>query len=557
MQAPPLRDAPLLSLAFCLAAGALARFGLMTGHDLRGAFGPDAPGAAASAFGGILAHPYPLHPLLIRLLALPGGDPVQASLLLSLCAGLATVAAAWSLGRVLTDGRDGRSTALLAAAAPLLVQQSLLRGGDALAMAMASWGLALAWWGAWELGGPTPRRSARIALVVGPLLLGLSAAAKPVALPLGALLLLAPMLGGRRSLPWLAAGLVGGALLALPFLGPLLRPRPSMGLLGSWWLPGVPGMAELPARVGAAFAVSLGLLREQSWSQLAPILLLAGLGCSVSAPRRGFRLAVLAVGLASVLALGLMLGDRLQVRYLGAASFGLLLLAGVALTPAALRAPRAARPPSWRAVLMGPLPLSLAITLFVMANLRLWDGLALLRAQEEGTAAPEGFFADWAGAWRPTEAYADSSVCGALELEALAAGLAQRLPRGSTVVTLPLRDGRGWHLLGPLAVARDDLTLLELGPECCSSGPERCAAALPGALAAAGGGALVLPLLPEGRCETGALPSGLEPWRAALMPLIDEGGTWYGGWVRAASPPPHQHLCEGLGGRAPVAPARI
>jgi hypothetical protein len=557
MPPPPHRDAPLASLAFCLALGALVRLGMLWGLDLRGAFGPDAPGAAAAAFSGILAHPYPLHPLLIRVFALPSGDGVQGALLLSITAGLATVAAAWLLGRVLTGGRDGRSTALIAAAAPLLVQHSLLRGGDALAVALVAWGVALGWWGGQALiGAATRARGPRVALVAAGLLWGLSAAAKPIALPAGTLLLLVPLLGGRRCLPWLGAGLLGGSLLALPFLGPLLRPEPALGLLGSWWLPGSPGLVELPAWLWAGVRTFTALMREDLWTHLATCLGLAVLGCVVAAPRRGFRVGVLLVSAATMILLAAMLGERLQPRYLAAASLGWLLLAGVGLTPRALRhAPRASRP-TWRQALLGPLPLSLFATLCVMSNLRLWDGLCLLRAGEEGTTPPQGMFAGWAGDWRPHEAYADSSICGALELEALAETLVQQAPRGGAVLTLPLRDGRAWHLLGPLAAQRPDLTLLELGPECCGAGPEACAVALPEALSRVGGGSLVVPLDPPGRCLTGSLPHGQEPWREALLPLVGSTGFWFGELaVAGSSTGSPVHLCEALGGRAPAPPA--
>ncbi len=556
---PPHRDAPLLSLAFCLAVGAVVRFGVLWGVDLRGAFGPDAPGAAAAAFSGPFSHPYPLHPLLIRVFALPSGDGVQGALLLSVAAGLATVGAAWLIGRVLTDGRDGRSTALLAAAAPLLVHSSLLRGGDALAIALVTWGVALGFQGAHALAGARTRSSRwpQVALVAAGLLCGLSAAAKPIALPATALLLAAPLMGGRRCLPWLGGGLIVGFAVALPFLGPLLRPAPAMGLLGSWWLPGPPSAGELPAWLWAG-ARQLGTVAQaESWSQLGPLALLAVLGCVVAAPRRGFRVGLLILSAGGLLLLAAMLGTRLQARYLAAASFGWLILAGIALTPAALRRPSGAVPHSWRRVLLGPLPLSFVATLFIMANLTLWDGLALLRAQEEGAAPPEGLFAGWAGDWRPTEAYADSSLCGALELERVAAGLVQRAPRGGTVVTLPLRDGRAWHLLGPLAAARPDLGLLELTDECCPHAPARCAELLPDALGRAGGGALVVPLEPTGRCETAALPHGLEDWASALAPVVEPEGPWSGTLrVDPASGSELTQLCDGLGGRPPAPPAR-
>lgn len=557
LEPPPHRDAPLLSLAFCLSVGAVVRFGLVWGHDLRGAFGPDAPGAAAAAYSGILAHPYPLHPLLIRLFSLPSGDPVQGALLLSLAAGLAVVAAAWLMGRVLTDGRDGRSVALLAAVSPLLVHSSLLRGGDALAVGLAAWGVALGWWGGSRVGaGHRTALGPRLALACAGLLVGLSAAAKPIALPAAVLLLAIPVLGGRRCLPWLGSGAVLGFLVALPFLGPLLRPEPAMGLLGSWWLPGPPSLPAALGWLAEGVGVSVRLLRSESWTQLAPLACLGLLGCAVKAPRRGFRLVVFALGTVSVLAVAAMLGERVQARYLTAASLGWLALSGLALTPASLRREPTTERPGWGRVLMGPLPLSLAATLFVMANLSIWDGLAQLRVQEEGAAEPRGFFASWAGSWRPVEAYQDSSICGALELDGLADELAQNAPPGASVLTLPLRDGRSWHLLGPLATRRDDLLLLELGSECCPGAPAACAADLPGVLAATGGGSLVVPLDPEGRCQTGALPHGQDEWLDALQPLVERDGLWYGMLtVPPATLAVGGHPCTALGGRPPDPPA--
>lgn len=549
------RETIVPALGFCLAAGALLRFGLLWCLDLRGAFGPDAPGAAAAALTGPLRHPYPLHPALIRLFSVPVGDPVQGALLLSLSAGLATVGAAWLLGRVMTSGRDGRAMGLMAAASPLLVHVSLLRGGDALAIALAWWGVALAWWGARAQASTfEPARGARAAMVCGGLLWGLSAAAKPVGLPAGAFLVLAFGLGDRRCWPWLGAGLLAGGGLALPFLRPFLQPRPELGLLGSWWHPGVPSPVALP---GWALAGAFGVLRaawNEPWVQLVPFAALAAAGAVVVGPRRPFRVALFAVACAAPTLLVAMLGSRLAPRYLAGSTLGWVLLSGMALTPRGLRAPGLSPGGPLRAAL-GPLPLSIVLTLLAMSALRHWQSLGELRAREEGTARPRGVLADLTEDRLPEAQFRDSSVCGALELERLAATLATRAPRGGTVAALPLRDGRTWHLFGPLAAARPDLALREIGPACCPAGPAACAAAIPGALAAAGGGALVVPRLPEGRCATGALRDGGEAWQAALAPLLPAGGAWYGALEVAAGHGPAE-LCAALGGRPPEAPAR-
>jgi hypothetical protein len=249
-----------------------------------------------------------------------------------------------------------------------------------------------------------------------------------------------------------------------------------------------------------------------------------------------------------------LLGARLVPRYLAGATLGWVLLAGMALTPSVFRVPPVRPMGPWR-LMLGPLPLSLGVTLLAMASLRLWEGMATLRVQEEGTAPPRGMIGGWPESWAPTEAYQDSSVCGALELERLAGDLAEHLPRSGTVVALPLRDGRAWHLFGPLAVARPDLHLVALTAGCCPAGPEACAAALPGALAVSGGGALVVPLLPEGRCTTGAVPAGLAPWQQALRPLVVRERVWFG-TLEVDPMTGAAELCAALGGRLPEEPAR-
>jgi hypothetical protein len=545
----------MLSLAFCLAAAAVLRLALVWSLDLRGSFGPDAPGAAAAAFTGPFRHPYPLHPLLIRVFSALVGDPSQGALLLSLTAGMAAVAAAWLLGRVLTAERDGRAMGLVAAASPLLVQVSLLGGGDALAIALAWWGVALGWWGARaQERAPEVDGWARAAVVAGGALWGLSAAAKPIALPAGAFLLLAPLFGDRRSLPWLGAGLGVGVVLALPFLRPLLLPLPDHGLLGSWWNGGVPSPTEWPRWAARGIVTVLRTAWNHPWSQIAPLGAVAVAGGVVAGPRRLARLGLVGVAFAVPLGVAAMLGSRLMPRYLAGASLGWVLLAGMALTPAVFRVPPVRPMGPWR-IMLGPLPLSLGIALLAMSSLRFWEGMASLRVQEEGTAPPRGVIGDWPETWAPTEAYQDSSLCGALELERLATDLARDLPRGGTVVSLPLRDGRTWHLFGPLAVARPDLHLVALTAGCCPAGPEACAAALPRALAESGGGVLVVPLLPDGRCATGALADDLEPWQRALRPSIRQEHVWFG--TLGQDPVTGTaELCSALGGRAPQAPAR-
>ncbi len=543
----------LAGLAFCLGLGALLRLGTLWAVDLRGAFGPDAPGAVAAAVTGPLGHPYPLHPGMIALLSF-SGNPLAASLLLSLIAGMATVAAGWSLGRTLGLA-DGRAVGSVAAVAPLLVYVSLLRGGDALAIALSWWGVALVWSASQSLGEkgrPAWREGLR--MVAGCLLWGLSAAAKPVALPAGVFLLVAPMLGGGRCLPWLGAGLAAGLTCAFPFLGPLLRPFEGGGLLGSWWHPGPP--ADLQAwmlRPQHGIEVLVELLRAEPWAQLGPLALLALLGVAVRGPRRPLRLVVLLLGLAAVTGLAVLMGTRLHLRYLASATLGWTVLAGIAVTPLRQRLGKPPDRPGWSEIL----PLSLLVTLFAIADLRFWDGLSAMREQEEGSLPAREPFRGWAGEWRPVSQYADCSICGALQLESTAHALSLSLPEGSWVVSVPLRDGRGWHLQGPLAATRPDLRLVELDAGCCPHEATECAALLPGAMAEVGGGVLVGPMSQSESCATGYVAASQVSLWLALAPLLESGTRRYG--LHEVPPAPSvvsKHLCEILGGRVPEAPAR-
>ena len=155
---------------------------------------------------------------------------MQAAKVLSLLSGLGMVVALWSMGRTLAGEQAGRAAGAVAATAPLLVNPALLGGGDALALALAWAGVALTWNGAlrWRFlghfssgnSGALFGRSMRrygLQIVVGCALLGLSVAAKPVALPSFFLLLVVPIFGGRRVLLWLLPGLVVAAALASPF----------------------------------------------------------------------------------------------------------------------------------------------------------------------------------------------------------------------------------------------------------------------------------------------------------------------------------------------------
>lgn len=566
----------IAGLVFVLVTAALVRFGVVWAADVRAPFGPDAPGIAAAAGTDPLGHPYPLHPLLVAALTpLAQGEPDQAALVLSLLAGVALAGAGWTLGQVMLGDVGARTIGAIIACAPLLVYPSLLGAGDAPALALATWGAALAWKGAGRLGSleGLPReaagflpsgfeRRARTLLVLGCLLWGLSAAVKPIALPVGILLAVVPAFGGRRTLPWLLLGLVPGVCLALPFLAPFLRPRPAMGLLGSWWMPAPPdslgAWLTLPVRGVQVLWDSEG---TSPWWLVLPTFVLALYGGLCRGYRVRERRVLLVAGTLAMVLLAGMLGDRLRPRYLAGALLPWLVLCGVGAVPWRYRQTVPARLQLLvkRAVYLESLPLSLTMTLFIVSSFRFWDGMGHLRTREEGAAPARAWLEGWAEATRPVDDYVDCSVCGGLELERVARNLAETLPRDAVVLAVPLRDGRTWTLAGPLARLRPDVHVFELDEGCCPGPAAACADRIPAALGATGG-VVVVPRLPEGRCETGAVPPDREPLRALLATDLDDGGTWFG--VRrvgadasGGSDDPEPDVCGRLGGRSPHPPA--
>jgi hypothetical protein len=560
------RPSTAAGVFFCLSVAAFVRFGVLWGVDLRGSFGPDAPVAAAAAVRGALAYPYPLHPLAIAALTpLASGDPENAALVLSLLSGFATVVAAWLMGRLLAGEHAGRAAGALTACSPLFVETSLLRGGDALALAMAAWGTALAWYGAFQMGpsgdllsllGDRNGRRRRIRwgsiILAGGLLWGLSAWAKPVALPAGLLLLAALSLGTTRVRPWLAAGVAGGLAIASKQLHPLIFPGQATAGPGSWW-------QEVPRSAGDwlmlprnAMSTLVGLDHTASWAMGFPLLLLGTLGgFSLGGARKARRLVWLC-GAVALLGTAAVVGDHARPRAFGPALLAWTILAGVAVLPWRLRLARMGGV-TGTARFLESLPLSLVMTLFVVSMARFWEGLGRVRAEEEGAATPRGFFEGWTESFRPDAEFADASICGGLELERLATEVEPRLPQGAIVATVPLRNGRGAELRSRLEVSRPDLHFLELDSRCCPRSGESCATGLNAALAATGG--IVVAPLPEAadRCRTGAVPAGYEDLVTALDPLLTRRLHWYGYLEVPRDPTASEGpVCLALGGDEPA-----
>ena len=542
-------------LGFALALAAFVRLGLLWSVDLQGAFGPDAPGAITAAMLDPLGHPYPLHPIAIGLLVpFCGGDPVQAALMVSLLSGFAVVGACWSMGRLLAGDYGGQAAGAVAATAPLLSYTSLLKGGDALAIALAAWGLAVTWEGARR--SESDEMAAARRLVLGPALLGLSAWAKPIALPLGLCLFVVLVVCHRSAWMWLCCGMLAGLVLASPMLAPLVQPIPELGLLANWWQPGPPALLsdwlELPAK-GFGALVQIEIVAP--WTMGFALFLLGVLGACTRGVCKHERLVLFVLGGLALLGTGALLGDRLQARYLAAATVPWTVLTGVALVPRRLRAPGATL---LRRRWFDTLALSVVLTLFLISSMRIWEGIGLMRAQEEGTGAVRGFLvADPELALLPNLEMADSTICGSLELDRLTTRIVEEAPLGAVVALVPLRDGRGWHMIGPLRWQRPDIEVVELEGNCCPN-PDRCGPRLLHALSTTGG-VIVGPLETEGRCETGATDMFYEPLASAVDTLLLERDLWFGSrWVtKIEDVPAHgRHVCERIGGRRPVAPAR-
>ena len=410
-----------------------------------GTFGPDGTGAEAAVHLG--GHPNPLHPMLIGFFG--GGRG------LSVFSGAVTAVACAKLGQRL--GGNPWTCGLMGACAPLLVLPSSMAGGDAPAIALAASGVALAWWQKPFAGG---------------LIAGLSLGVKAIALPI---LILLPLflLWSERKLrdgALLVAGLIGPLLLFFSALSPLLSPRPNSGILGSWWLAseGVPpSLLELP-HLGYESLWNITLM--PTWTGH-PFLGLLALWACFQAKDRKTWLVLMMSGL-SLFLTALLLGDQLRYRYLGPASVGITVIAGIGLGRV-----------RW-------LP-----WVFLWPCIAFASQLGQLRSLEEGLNPRPvlPFF----GAIDVEPTFEEGGICGGNELRDYAVFLAEGLPEGAEVAALRLRDGREDELFWRLRILREDLLLTPIGAHCCGARPfDECVPAIRNHLNKYGG-ALVLPLTPE------------------------------------------------------------
>lgn len=374
---------------------------------------------------------------------------------MSVFSGAVTAVACAKLGQRL--GGNPWTCGLMGACAPLLVLPASMAGGDAPAIAFAASGVALAWWQKPFAGG---------------LIAGLSLGVKAIALPI---LLLLPL-----SLLWseqrlrhgirLVAGLIGPLLLFSTALNPLLSPRPHSGILGSWWLAseGIPPtITELPH---LALSGLWNITWMPAWTGH-PLLGLLALWACIQARDTKTWIVLMVSGLGLFLT-ALLLGDQLRYRYLGPASVGITVIAGMGLSRV-----------RW-------LP-----WVFLWPCLAFASQLGQLRSLEEGLNP------------RPTlpflasidvePTFEEGAICGGDSLRDFAVKLADDLPQGAEVAALRLRDGRENELFWRLKILREDLILTPIGAHCCGDRLlQECAPSVRNHLRRYGG-ALVLPLTPE------------------------------------------------------------
>lgn len=367
-------------------------------------FGPDGTGAEAAVHLG--GHLYPLH---VRLIDLFGSGRA-----LSVLAGALNCLLLWAWGRRRGLGGGG---GWLAVTLPLLVYTSALSAGDAPALSFA-------------LGGALLSTTGRAGALLGGALALASVAVKPVVLP--ALVLLLPS-------PFALLGLLLVLPFAAPWIEPLTRPRPTGGLLGSWWASTEGRPPEgLVAVAGMVVAGLRALTAAPLWTGvvLAPLALLPLLRRADRTPLTGLGAGAALVGLFAVAAL---FGERLAPRYLTASLAALLPFIGLPLR-GARRSIAAALPLLW-------------------ASSALVTQLALERARQDPEASVP---LTWALSLPNVDAEAlfdECSTRGATAMRREAGELARSLPVGATVEVEHRVHGREGELTWPLRIQRPDLQI--------------------------------------------------------------------------------------------------
>lgn len=404
----PKTPRPWLAAAVLLAVAATARLGAAWTLGSGAPFGPDGTGAQASLHLG--GHPYPLHTAALHL--------TQDARLLSLVSSTALCLALWAWGRRMGLGGAG---GWLCAFLPGAVYTGALSAGDAPALFLVVFGALLA-----TGRGGLPVLGGALALA--------SVAIKPIALP--ALVLLLPR-------PMAFVGVTLAVPMALRWLGPLVRPLPQGGLLGTWWV--ASGGTPPTDAAGWCSLIEGGVrsvVNAPLWA-CTPLAVLALLGAlwprqGSPNPTVGTRLCSLGA-VAGLVVVAALFGDRVEPRYL--------LPSVVALLP-------------WAGAL---LPRSVSWVL-------LWPTLALLTqvsaersARDPAAAVPELPVLSLPRV-DARQLFDESSTDGATALRQEAHRLAATLPEGATVTVEHRAHDREGELTWPLQVLRPDVKIRVVQP---------------------------------------------------------------------------------------------
>jgi len=414
-----------------------------------GSFGPDGTGAEAAVELG--NHPNVLHPFLIDVFG--GGRGLSA------LGGAVTAVACGKMGERL--GGNLLACGFMGACAPLLVIPSSMAGGDAPAIALASSGVALAWWGHPLKGG-----------VLAALSLGVKGIALPILILLPVSLIFVE--NKRRHAAQLAIAVLAVGIFFLSSLDPLLQPRPHSGILGSWWL-ATDGVPPTPGQWWSLGWVGFKEISTMpTWTGHPVLGLLALWGC-IRAKNKALWW-VLGLSGFALLCTAAPLGSQLRVRYLAPASIGITVLAGCAIGRA-----------YW------------APFLFLWPCLAFTSQLGALRSHEDGIGPrPRIPFLQDIDV-EPT--FEEGGICGGNELRNMARALAKSLPKNTEVAAIRLRDGREMELFWRLKIRRRDLNLVHLGADCCPTGDYADCAQAARTHIYKKGGALVIPGIPP-KCKT-------------------------------------------------------
>jgi len=393
-------------------------------------------------------------PLITKWLALAGGGRA-----LSVMAGAMMAVAAGQMGLAL--GSTRRGAGFLAACAPLLVLTGAVASSQAICIAVASAGVALAWagiplWGAFVAGAS--------------LWTGFGG------IPLFPLILLGPVINREahslaRGFTRLFAGIilsVGVTICGLfPWITPttetLLSPLQSLsGLSFGDLVDSLRALIFMPTWTGHPIIGALALtavLTTTKERRLERTLVLIFSGASL----------VISHAVLTATSTGTV------THLLAPASFGLTVLAGCTIAKT-----------------------------YGLSLLALWPGLAVAsqvgayRAVEEDNSTRPSI--PWPGSFDVRSFFEDGSICGQVELHNIGKELIGVADEGSTIIAIKLRDNREVELFVPLKLERSDVELISFSIDDCSEMTvEQCSEML---LEESAQGATLIAPLSSARCDS-------------------------------------------------------